>query len=252
MNEELLHRKAITLLKCWPLESWHRHVNSSDHLMKLSPLFFPAALGLMCLSSVSRDAHAAIITYNDRTTFNSNSTGRTDIAFETAPAGGTTYYGATTGTTFGTVAFTGSNLYTIDAANTSGQFNYNSGDSLYMAVPGGVVNVMLPSNVTAVGFDFMSSYNGGVGTFQFTINGQNFNGTSLAYPNRAFFGFTSDTAITSLSYQSTSNNISLIDNFSFGTRVVPTPEPSTYAMMALGCIALCVLAAKRKKDEQAL
>jgi hypothetical protein len=28
---------------------------------------------------------------------------------------------------------------------------------------------------------------------------------------------------------------------------VPTPEPSTYAMMALGLVALCVLGAKRKK-----
>jgi hypothetical protein len=34
--------------------------------------------------------------------------------------------------------------------------------------------------------------------------------------------------------------------------VVATPEPSTYAMMALGLVALCVLGAKRKKGEQAI
>jgi hypothetical protein len=32
----------------------------------------------------------------------------------------------------------------------------------------------------------------------------------------------------------------------------PVPEPSTYAMMALGLVALCVLGAKRKKSEAAL
>jgi hypothetical protein len=35
-------------------------------------------------------------------------------------------------------------------------------------------------------------------------------------------------------------------------QTVPTPEPSTYAMMALGLVALCVLGAKRRKNEQAI
>jgi hypothetical protein len=35
-------------------------------------------------------------------------------------------------------------------------------------------------------------------------------------------------------------------------QIVATPEPSTYALMALGLVALCVLGAKRKKDEQAI
>jgi hypothetical protein len=221
--------------------------------MKFSRLLLPAVLGLMCLSSVARDAHAAIITYSDRNVFNSNSTGRTDIAFETAPPSDYTYYGSSAN--FSGVAFYGQSLYTIDPGFNP-IYNYNSGDVLYEGATYSTVFVQLPSNVTAVGLDFMntnSGANGQLGSFQFTVNGQTFNGTTLPNPNRAFIGFTSDTAITSFSYQSTSGDIALIDNFSYGrSTVVPTPEPSTYAMMALGCIALCVLGAKRKKDGQAI
>jgi hypothetical protein len=223
--------------------------------MKLPRLVVPVALGLMALSSVTRDAHADIISYTDRTIFNSNSTARTDIAFETAPAGGYQFYGATTGTTFGAVTFTGSSLYTFDPAWNNGQFNYNSGDSLYTAEFNAPVTVTLPGNVTAVGLDFMhyASGNGSLGTMQFTINGQNFTGNTQLRPNRSFIGFTSDAPITSFSYRSTSGELPTIDNFSYGVAaVVATPEPSTYAMMALGLVALCVLGAKRKKNEQAL
>jgi hypothetical protein len=38
----------------------------------------------------------------------------------------------------------------------------------------------------------------------------------------------------------------------FTPTAVATPEPSTYAMMALGLVTLCVLGARRKKDAQAL
>jgi hypothetical protein len=34
--------------------------------------------------------------------------------------------------------------------------------------------------------------------------------------------------------------------------MVATPEPSSYAMMALELVALCVLGVKRKKEEQTI
>jgi hypothetical protein len=68
---------------------------------------------------------------------------------------------------------------------------------------------------------------------------------------------------TGLSGTSQSINVSSLNysNFSLSSAVggiqvvnttIATPEPSTYAMMALGLVALCVLGAKRKKDGQAI
>jgi hypothetical protein len=47
------------------------------------------------------------------------------------------------------------------------------------------------------------------------------------------------------------NSSSAISNYTLNATLA-TPEPSTYAMMALGLVALCVLSAKRKKDGQAI
>jgi hypothetical protein len=52
--------------------------------------------------------------------------------------------------------------------------------------------------------------------------------------------------------QSSTNSTRLVAFDNVRVQAVATPEPSTYAMMALGLVALCVLGAKRKKDGQAL
>ena len=122
---------------------------------------------------------------------------------------------------------------------------------------GGYITATLPSNVTAVGFDFMALYGGHAGApvnFTFTTSsGQSFTGTSSTRPNESFFGITSDSAITSVLIEPTlRNDYTLIDNFTFGqtAATAPVPEPETYAMMGMGLLMLIGMARRKKLHDQ--
>lgn len=107
------------------------------------------------------------------------------------------------------------------------------------------ITATLPTGITAVGVDLLAT---NTSTNSFTISFQGVNGSNsqisentLAAPNSEFFGFTSDVAITSISFVPTDTNAyAEISNFKFGTAVgvvpgVPFETNSALGIAVLGC-----------------
>jgi hypothetical protein len=187
-----------------------------------------ATVTSLSIIAATNSAQAAVVQFTDLTSFETNATGLTNIYFEgLAPAGSFTNYG-TTGLTTSGVSFTGSGnyLFVVDPAYSPGLYDWDSG-AVLLGDNLGTITATLPSGVT--GSDFMSILDY-ASSFVITLStGETFNLNSLDYPYRQFVGFTSDTAIASISFQATAGYTEL-DNFRFGTAAVAAksvPEPFT-------------------------
>jgi len=127
---------------------------------------------------------------------------------------------------------------------------YTSGAVLGTNAPGVTLSITFGPGVTAVGGNFyISDITDNflpAGSVTLTLN----DGTTTTYTPTSisdFRGFTSDVAITSLTFAAPVANYSNIDNLTVGRAVVTAvPEGSTWAMMALGMAGLLLAARKRE------
>ncbi len=210
-----------------------------------------------------------ITTYGDPTSWAAATTpGYQTVTFTgLAPSGGVTdYYGAT-GVTNSGVEFIGysstgvSNGQVIDTSAFS-WYNDGSGDALletmspsttYAPLP--YINIVLPANITALGVDLWTASSPAM-SYSITVAGNQYTVPTLSGSTEAFWGITSDTAISSLQLDvpastSSSGTQGLLDNFSFGASdVSAAPEAGTYLLIGSGLIGLVVLR-KRMKPEKA-
>jgi hypothetical protein len=199
---------------------------------------------------VANSAQAATVQFTNLASFQANTNGLTTINFEgLAPAGSLTLY--PTGLTTNGVTFNSNvanSLSVVDSAAFPAYYDWGSGDVLLSGLNGSLITATLPSGVTAVGSDIMSILNY---ASPFTImlsTGETFNLNSLNYPNRQFVGFTSDTTITSISFQATSGYAEL-DNFRFGSAnaaATSVPEPFTIIGTLVGGTAALRMRKKLK------
>ncbi|WP_310485548.1 PEP-CTERM sorting domain-containing protein [Chamaesiphon sp. VAR_48_metabat_403] len=196
--------------------------------------------------AATNSAQAATVQFTDLTSFQANTTGLTTIDFEGLAATGSaaSYGGTTSGVTF---TVSSNTLFVVDPAFGPSSYDWGSGAVLLGNSQRGTVTATLPSGITAVGSDIMSIIDF---ASPFTImlsTGETFNLNSLNYPNRQFVGFTSDTAITSISFQAT-NGFPLLDNFRFGTANAATavPEPFTIIGTLVGGTAALRMRKKLK------
>ena len=213
---------------------------------------FVLALAVMVvLVGTPGQSLAALTVFSSRSAFESTITAEQTITFEAQNTGPPfTYYGATGLTTNG-VQFTAplSNyLYVADVNAVTPAYNWGSGASLLFGSTneGGNLVITLPSNTFNIGLDFMcesdtNATTGQPNPFTFTVNGgTTFTGTSLVRPNRAFFGVTSDTAISTLTITmtnlATARALPIIDNVSFGVPLVTVPEPSSLALVGIASL----------------
>lgn len=229
--------------------------------------FAPVSASLaVCLALFVQPAQAQVTQYTSRASFDANSVITTTQDFSgIAPTNGFVSYLPTNTVALGGFTFTqtkNSSNAALSAISSSyykgagGQPDYNLGNGDFLQAGFGAPSqftISLPGGTTAFGLD--------VGTFA-AAGGQVTailsNGTTFvfgnSFPNVSFFGFTSTTAITSLTLtgkaDSTSNNSLNIDTLEAGRAIPAVPEVSTTVslglLLTLGLGGMAVAAKRRK------
>jgi len=201
-----------------------------------------------------------ITTYGDPTSWATATTpGYQTVTFTgLAPSGGVTNYYSATGVTNSGVEFIGysstggSDVQVIDTSAFS-WYNDGSGDALLETMspattgaPLPYINIVLPANITALGLDLWTASSPAM-SYSITVAGNQYTVPTLAGNTEAFWGITSDTAISSLQLTvpaatSVSGTEGLLDNFSFGASdLTAAPEAGTYLLIGSGLIGLVIL-----------
>lgn len=177
-----------------------------------------------------------------------------------APAGGTTNYGS--GLMDNNVQFLGLNqgafvLIVLDTTM-SPFFNYGTGEALALktdrsnsGLPVPYIHVVLPSPVTAAGFNLFSASPAAL-TFTVNVGGNPYNVPTFSTPTPAYFGITSDTPFSTLDViaQGTVFNggtTTFVDNFSVGSELSSSsvPEPASCLFIGAGLAAIGLIRRKR-------
>jgi hypothetical protein len=195
---------------------------------------------LVLVLGATSQAKAAFVAYSNRSAFDAAVSNQTVIDFETPV--GETYYGTTTGSTFGGATFTEplGYLYVFTPASydTPGTTQYLNINAVATAVTATFADPL----TYAVGMDLGSLDNWGFvpnpGDIQITLsNGESFSTTVPSDINftdtpLTFVGIVSDTPFTSLVITAPSQGL-MIDNFAFSSSpAVATPAPSGLTLFA--------------------
>jgi len=202
-----------------------------------------------------------ITTYNNPATWQAaTTTGYQTVTFEgLTPANTSTPYNSATGVTASGVDFIGYNsagASDVQVVDTSGEFtwyNWGTGDALIQGLdrpnsssPLPYINILLPANITSLGLDLFTTSPQAL-SYTITVAGNQYTVPTFTQPTLAFWGITSDTAITSVqltlagtTFNGSSN--ALLDNFSFGASdLTAAPEAGTYLLIGSGLIGFVLL-----------
>lgn len=211
-----------------------------------------ATITSLSLLATTNSAQSATVQFNDLASFTAATTTQ-NIDFEgTAGAGGVTFYDSS-GLPINGVTFTSLVLLAVDPAIATTEPNLGSGTTIRTCV-NCTISATLPSGITAVGSEILD-YNLGSVPFLITLStGETININSLNFPDRQFVGFTSDTAIASISFQATGGgtNSTRLDNFRFGTAnaAASVPEPFTVIGTLVGGTAALRMRKKLKSAQK--
>jgi hypothetical protein len=203
-------------------------------------------------------ASSALVTYTDRTQWNSNVSTVAILGFD-VPNGTAQSYSNADGSGYQQNGvqinglFNGISEY-LEVRNQTGSpwYDWNSGG---IAVgpdnDAGTSYVLIALNATAFGIDLMTSPYAGIVYVQIN-GGDTFTVNTLAYPGRAFFGVTSDAPITEVKLTTPQYTAIRMDNVSAGTAitggaVTPGEAPETATMLLCGSGLAAVSLIRRRR-----
>jgi PEP-CTERM motif len=201
------------------------------------------AFTTLCLASVT-SARADTVVFTNRAAFTAASTGLITINFEgIAPTNSVANFSS--GLTLQGVTFTGNDsgmISVVDSGFFAPLFQFNSG-----AVLSGFafIQATLPTGITAIGVDLMTTNPDGRSFDIVLSTGEVFTVSTPFRPERGFFGITSDIPISSIRFTTapgTVRGIPLADNFAFGqAQTSAVPEPGTLTLLGAGIAAITAL-----------
>jgi hypothetical protein len=221
------------------------------------PAWGSSCIATLCSGTVSNGADTA-----DRTTFNTDNSTLTftNIPFDTET--GTYNSGLNAGDAHDPTALLGTSFLGCLSsqspclASTSlavedasvGANNWDGGTDPVLAVPGtgtafDTITIALPANVYAFGVDLLYLQTGSSGApYLISVNGGSnlTGGAPTGLPGSNFFGYSSTTAITSITIYMGGEQSSLgLDNLELGTTAdAQTPEAVTFLMIGSGLLML--------------
>jgi hypothetical protein len=167
-------------------------------------------------------ASAAVIKqFTDRIAFNAAAINRTVIDFEgLAPPGGFTFYGNPGSLVLSGVIFQSNGPLFVQNAGAAvvhpGLCCSGSRLSFQQLPSMNILTMPLPTNVSAVGFDYLTADPVTVTLFT-EQSSQLFNINTSPFPNFSFIGFTADESIRTIQVVTTVNGAD-VDNFTFGLK----------------------------------
>ncbi len=194
-------------------------------------------LGAACAAAITvlalgaAPGAAAVTVYTDRAAFLAATTDHTTDSFD-MPAGEYFAYGFDpyVGAGF-EVTDNDGNLYNIDGAVDPGFYDWGSGAIMHFSENGTATFTLAPGR-TAFGIDLMSVNNMGA---TIAIGGLTnaYSVTTVARPNRTFFGAVSDTAIEGFTLTAI-GAYGQFDNLTLASAGAVVPEPASWAMLIVG------------------
>lgn len=209
-------------------------------------------------AALSPAAFGGAISYTDRGSWLSNSSGVTNIDFQSQSLPGTfAGYSTASGLTVSGVSFVGVEPpgYSLAVAPSEGYFwsghlAYLWGPEVNHSGPSTqFIDVTLPGNITSVGMDLFSIYPGTMTVLLSSGDQTSLSLGGLGYSG--FLGFTTTAPISSLrvyyNYTETFVSTGNLDNFAFGT--ASAPEPSSFALFLASSVVVLsfrrILASRR-------
>jgi hypothetical protein len=202
-------------------------------------------VSIFAMLSLASILHASDVLYTSAAAFSAVTTGSESITFtatcSTCFTDYTSYTDAATGTVFSIatpfINLTGKDFY--GTGTYPEDFLIESSTAFAVA---NLLTVTPPGGFSAISFD-LGSFNGG--PFLVTLSdGTTFTISPPGFGALSFFGFTSTSGISSISFATPANDTFVIDQASIAD---VTPEPAPLMLLATGLLAL-VVALKVKRS----
>ena len=234
-------------------------------------LYVAILVASFCIS-----AGATVVQYSDQSSFTTATSGVTTITFAGPASNQVISYSNSSGYTNDGATFigydnasgpSGYDLRNEDVTPDWGSGAYLDGPGFFSSSANSGITVYLPSNTFAVGTNIMASgQNPGTGqpesdaaNFQIVLSTGStvYTATSIAgYSSMAFVGFTSDSAITSITFNPQSTDHMDLANFQFGQTAgssdpSPTPEAGTSLLCGSGLVLLVRFLRRRRSSRPA-